>query len=629
MSEGEDKSKRPIGAISRKSGYATASQDFNWLDKNIPCQKACPAGTDIPGYLKAIYEGKYDEAYEMNLRDNVFPAILGRVCSRPCESECRHGWEGNGEPVSICFSKRSAADYREKQEPKLLKPIFPSSGKAVAVVGAGVAGLAAARELALWGHKVTIFEKHSRPGGMLNQGIPVFRLPRDVIDLEIDQIRRLGVEIKCGVAIGGETKLSKLQTTFDAVVLAAGTLRPNMPEVPGVHYPQIQHGLDFLLQINELGRTDIGKRIVVIGGGYTAMDCSRTAIRLGAQVRVFYRRSEDELLILPDELKQLREESGFMDFCCTPVQFFGEDSHLKGMKLVRTKAGKNTSRSRSLGVPIAGSGFDVETDHVILATGQFPETSWIEPSLKQKLVGSDQWLTSGSNPRTVEKNIFVAGDFATGASTLINAIGHAKNCALEVDTFLMGSKRLHAAVAIESAYTGTGRVPTMDLIPRQHPTITPVGNRTFTAEVERGFTKADSPHEAARCYLCSYKFEIDNTKCVLCDECLHVKPKANCIVEASSVYLDEASHSIKFDPIVPGLTNSLYDGRLWIDQNECIRCGACMDACPTGAISLQNVSKCMVTADTLRAQQTETSGTMEAVPSDQRKQGAAEQSAKM
>lgn len=629
MSEGGNNSKRPIGAISRKSGYATAPQDFDWLDKNIPCQKACPAGTDIPGYLKAIYDGKYEEAYEMNLRDNVFPAILGRVCSRPCESECRHGWEGNGEPVSICFSKRSAADYRDAQKPKVLEPIFPSSGKTVAVIGAGVAGLAAARELALWGHKVTVFEKHSRPGGMLNQGIPVFRLPRDVIDLEIDQIRRLGVEIKCGVAIGTDMKLSKLKTTFDAVILAAGTLRPNMPDVPGIHYPQIQHGLDFLLQINELGRTDIGKRVVVIGGGYTAMDCSRTAIRLGAQVRVFYRRSEDELLILPDELKQLREESGFMDFCCTPEQFFGEDSQLQGMKLVRTKATKNSSRVRTLGAPIAGSGFDVETDHVILATGQFPETSWIEPSLKQKLVGADQWLTSGSNPHTAEENIFAAGDFAIGASTLISAIGHAKKCAVEVDTFLMGTKRLHDAAVIENASAGTGRVPTMDLIPRQHPMITPVSDRTFTAEVERGFTKEDSPHEAARCYLCSYKFEIDNTKCVLCDECLHVKPKANCIVEASSVYFDESSNSVKFEPIVPGLTNSLYDGRLWIDQSQCIRCGACMDACPTGAISLQKVSKCTVTTATLQAQQAEAPNAMAQGAVGQRSKTAAAETLKI
>lgn len=592
----------PIRAISQKSGFANTPQDFDWLDKNIPCQKACPAGTDIPGYLAAIYDGKYDEAYEINLRDNVFPAILGRVCSRPCETECRHGWEGNGEAVSICFSKRSAADYGKKQRPVLLAPIFPTSGKKVAVIGAGVAGLAAARELALWGHTVTIFEKHPRPGGMLNQGIPVFRLPRDIIDLEIDQIRRLGVDIQCGVSIGTDMTLSDLKSRFDAVIMAAGTLRPNIPDVPGASLTHVQHGLDFLLQVNELGRTTVGKRVIIIGGGYTAMDCSRTAIRLGAQsVRVFYRRSEDELLILPDELKQLREESGFMDFCCAPVEFFGEDGHLLGMKLIRTKpTNKRNARAAWVGEPVVGSGFEVEADEVILATGQFPEMSWIDNSMKGKLVGEDQWLKSGSMVRTAESNVFAAGDFATGASTLINAIGHAKQCAVEVDAFLMGSRRLHDVASVEDAFS-TGRVPAMDLIPRHDPVITPVPERTFAMEVERGFTEADAPHEASRCYFCSYKFEIDDSKCVLCDECLLVKPKAKCIVEVASVHFDEAAHTMKFEPIVPGATNSLYNGRLWIDQSECIRCGACMDACPTGAISLQKVSKCTVTTEQLAA----------------------------
>lgn len=603
---------KPVKAVSRRSGFANTPQDHDWLDKNIPCQKACPAGTDIPGYLAAIYDGKYDDAYEMNLRDNVFPGVLGRVCARPCERECRHGWEGNGEPVAICFSKRSAADYGKKQRPVLLAPLFPPSGKTVAVVGSGVAGLAAARELARYGHSVTVFEKHTRPGGMLNQAIPVFRLPRDVIDLEIEQIRRLGVEIRCGVAIGSDITLSELKATHDAVVMAAGTLRPNIPEVPGVHLKHVQHGLDFLLEVNEFGRTFIGKRVIIIGGGYTAMDCSRTAIRLGAQsVQVLYRRSEKELLILPDELKQLREESGFMDFCCTPIEFTGHNGHLQGIKAVRTKPSNNRNiRAPWSGEALLGSEFDVEADEVILATGQFPKTDWIDGSLKSKLVAPDQWLKSGANCSTEERNVFVAGDFATGARTLIDAIGHAKNCAVAVDTFLQGDRRVHDVASVEDTSGTTGRAAGMELIPRHDPMITPVPERTFTEEVELGFTRSDSQHEASRCYFCNYKFEIDNAKCVLCDGCLMVKPKSNCIVETSSVYFDENSGTVKFELIVPGMTNSLYDGRLWIDQSQCIRCGACMDACPTGAISLQKVSKCMVTTTQLNAQGEETSETI-------------------
>jgi hypothetical protein len=169
-----------FNAVSRQRGAAVAPKDFHWLEQNIPCQTACPAATDIPAYLDAIYKGDPAAAYRINLRDNVFPAVLGRVCARPCEGECRHGWEGLGEPVAICFSKRSAADFGG-QQPLLLEKWFEPSGKTVAVVGAGVAGLAAARELALLGHAVTVYEKHRQPGGMLNQGIPVFRLPREII----------------------------------------------------------------------------------------------------------------------------------------------------------------------------------------------------------------------------------------------------------------------------------------------------------------------------------------------------------------------------------------------------------------------------------------------------------------
>ena len=270
-----------VGAEAAFPARSEAAQDFHWLRENIPCQAACPAGTDIPGYLEAVYHGRFREAYELNLRDNVFPAILGRVCSRPCESACRHGWEGNGEPVAICFSKRSAADFYH-QQPMLLPPLHSASGKRVAVIGAGVAGLTVARELARFGHDVTVFEKHRSPGGMLNQGIPAFRLPRDLIEFEIGQVLALGVELRCGVSIGAQVTLEQLIEQFDAVVMAAGTLRPNLLDLAGVDSAGIEHGLSFLLQVNELGRRTIGRRVAVVGGGYTAMDCARTALRLGA-----------------------------------------------------------------------------------------------------------------------------------------------------------------------------------------------------------------------------------------------------------------------------------------------------------------------------------------------------------
>lgn len=590
---------KEYNALSVEIGYSSAPKDLHWLSKNIPCQAACPAGTDIPGYLEAIYSGNASLAYEINLEANVFPAVLGRVCSRPCEPECRHGWEGNGEPVAICFSKRSAADFKDNNQQVQLKPWFESTGKKVAVIGAGVGGLAAARELARFGHQVTVFEKHERPGGMMNQGIPVFRLPRDIIEREIGQVEACGVQIKCNTEIGKDISVSDLLNEHDAVVLAAGTLRPNMLDLPGNDLEGIEHGLNFLLEVNEKGRSKVGEHVVVIGGGYTAMDCARTAIRLGTKgLKVFYRRREDDLLILPDELVQLREEGGWMEFNCNPIEFIGENGHIKRIRFVRTKAGEPDANGRRAAVPIPNAEFEVQTDHVIMATGQFPNATWIDAGMQQDLVAEDGWLRSDESPTTSKEKVFVAGDFALGASTLIDAIGHAKDCARKVDTFLMGSERLSDVAEVQNA-SSTGRTRELDFIPVQEMPKAPIGERikSFDMEVETGFAKDTAKTEASRCYLCHYKFEIDDAKCVLCDECLFVKPVDNCIVEVANLEWSPEGEIVGYQAITPGQTRPLYYSRLYIDQTQCIRCGACEKVCPTDAISIQKVSKRTVASD--------------------------------
>lgn len=590
------------GALSKKQGYAATPKDMHWLKGNIPCQAACPAGTDIPGYLEAIYQGRYDEAYSINLRDNVFPAVLGRVCGRPCEPACRHGWQGNGDPVAICFSKRSAADYRKSDTgPVVLPPVFDTTGKKVAVIGAGVAGLTTARELARNGHSVTVYEKHKTPGGMLNQGIPVFRLPRDLVYAEIEQVKACGVRIECGVSIGTDISMRTLVNENDAVVLAAGTLKPNVLDLPGKDLEGIDHGLDFLLQVNEEGRKHIGEKVVVIGGGYTAMDCARSAIRLGAlDLKVYYRRRENDLLILPDELRQLREESGWMEFSCNPVGFVGENGHVKAIRFVRTAPGLPDQNGRRIAIPIPNSEFEVQADHVILATGQFPDTDWIDTEMKTKMLAPDGWLANGEEHATQESKIFVAGDYALGATSLIDAIAHAKSCADSVDEFLMGIQRKMDAAFIEDAAT-TGRSRAMDEIPPHAMPTLPVAARSFTAEVETGFSQGDAESEASRCYFCHYKFEIDDNKCVLCDECLIAKPVENCIVEVSRLLYGDQGEILGYDKIQPGETKPLYYSGLYIDQTQCIRCGACERVCPTNAISIQKVSRRPVTVQQVAA----------------------------
>jgi NADPH-dependent glutamate synthase beta subunit-like oxidoreductase len=583
-------------ALSVATGESRAPRDLHWIEKNIPCQAACPAGTDIPGYLEANYHGRFAEAYAINLRDNVFPAVLGRVCSRPCEGACRHGWEGNGEPVAICFSKRSAADFSDRA-PVVLKPHRAASGKTVAVVGAGVAGLAVARDLALAGHRVTVFEKHAAPGGMLNQGIPAFRLPRAIIAREIEQVAATGVEIRCGVDIGGDLPLADLSERFDAVVMAAGTLRPNILDLPGKELRGMEHGLSFLLQVNEFARRDVGRRVIVIGGGYTAMDCARTALRLGAQVGVVYRRSREDMVVLPGEVEELIEEGGHLETNCSPVAFLGARGKVIGVRFMRTRQGGAGRDGRRVPVDVPDSDLDIGADTVILATGQFPQTAWIDPQLKRKLVAHDGWLSSGAAQKTAQSNIFTAGDFALGATTLIRAIGHARECARKVDAWLTGRALAPARAKVGPAFQskvagghGTGRTPQMNVIPIHPMPVLPVADRKLDTEVETGFARATAQEEASRCYLCHYKFEIIDEKCVLCDECLNVKPVEGCIVEIAALARDDEGCITGYTRITQGKTDSLYYNRLWIDQSQCIRCGRCESVCPVNAITIQKVS---------------------------------------
>ncbi len=598
----------PSCALSRLNGKTDHAKDFDWLDKNIPCQKACPAATDIPDYLAAIYEGRHEDAYLINLHDNVFPAVLGRVCARPCEAECRHGWDDLGDPVAICFSKRSSADFKQ-QNLVVLDKWFTPSGKNIAVVGSGVAGLAAARQLALLGHQVRVYEKHAIPGGMMNQGIPIFRLPREIIDREIEQITALGVEILCNTEIGKNLSLSSLIEQHSAVVLAAGTLRPNLLDLPGKNLEGISHGLDFLLEVNTTGSTTIGERVIVIGGGFTAMDCARTARRLGAatvhleedlstitapgsilrmpqgNVRVLYRRSVNEMLVTPGELEELEHEQIPMECMVSPVAFHGENGQVKSMQFVRTELGEPDSSGRRRPIAIAGSEFEIPVDTVLLATGQFPETDWIDDTIKADLLSEDGWLKSGADQITARDKIFAAGDFATGASSLIQAIGHAKQCVQAVDQFLTGQNRLKDYTQVKDVL-GSDRIREMDAVALQKMPTIPLAQRDLPTEVDLGFNQETSIDEAQRCYQCHFKYEIDTDKCVYCDWCVKAKPRPECILKIKALNFDEEGRIVGWD--IAETADEV--NMIWINQEDCIRCGACVAACPVNAISIQKVS---------------------------------------
>lgn len=585
-------------ALSEARGYARAPKDFHWIEQNIPCQAACPARTDIPGYLDAIARGDFAGAYAINLRDNVFPAVLGRVCTRPCEPACRHGWTGLGEPVAICFSKRSAADFLATSEPVVLPRLFPESGRSIAVVGAGAAGLAAARDLALWGHRVLVLERHAEAGGMMVQGIPEFRLPRAIVAREIEQIRRLGVEIRCGVEVGKEPTLASLAEGFDAVVLAAGTTRPVAPSIAGSGAVGVQHGLDFLLAANTGRRIDLGSRVVVIGGGFTAVDCARTAKRLGAAtVGMYYRRTAADMYITPGEVDEMAREGIAFEVQASPVAIVERGGRVSAVRFARTRPGLPGPDGRRSFEELAGSEFEVPADTVLLGTGQVSDTAWIEGALPGVEIADGRPVVEGF--RTRHPKVFAAGDFAAGARSLIDAIADGRNCARAIDRLLTGEDRLADVVRIEDAEE-TGRTREMDALPRQPmPSLAP-GARGLREEVETGFDEEAAKTEAKRCYLCHFKYEIDNELCIYCDRCLKVKPVENCIVKVRSLIHDGSGRITGYHRSAGARDYNL----LYIDQSQCVRCGACKDVCPVECIDLQRVSRETVCASKLAGKAT-------------------------
>lgn len=583
-----DKGQPDHAALSRQHGYANQPKDIDWLKKNIPCQAACPAKTRVPNYLKEIHAGNYDKAYLLNLVDNIFPSVLGRVCSRPCEPACRHGREGLGQSVAICLSKRAASDFGS-QQPIALTPLFDPSGKEVAIIGAGPAGLTTARELALFGHKVTIFEKCPEPGGFMNQGIPEFRLPRAALHKEIEQIKKLGVEIRCNQPIGANHSIQSMLNNHDAVVIAAGTTKLNQIENLDHKMESIQDGLIFLQKFNmsELS-TPLGHHVAVIGGGFTALDCARAAVRLGSTPTVYYQGTRKQMSISNDELKALKDEGIKLKTLIKPISY--QKINLNGatkIHIIFSFYEEPNANQSYCHKEVLERETEVIVDTVIAANGERRDTTWMDSDLKQYLPNECTDSNSETTNQTTHPSLFLAGDYSIGASSLIDAIGHAKNCARKLDEYLMDKIRLMEVAHIASVYE-TGRTPSMNVIERQSVRETPVEGRTRRKEVELGYSSPEANVESTRCYLCHYKFEIDNDACIYCDKCLDVKPHEDCIVPIDALNADQ-------NGLISGYTRAENPTRgryklLYIDQNECTRCGRCEKVCPVDCISIQKVT---------------------------------------
>ena len=570
--------------------YSDDPRDFGWVRENVPCQTACPAGTDIPAYIWAIMEGRHGLSYEINREANVLPGVLGRICSRPCEDQCRHGWPGNGDPVSICHLKRSAADLKDRGH-RLNESLYGPSGKTVAIVGSGPAGVAAAHDLSLMGHDVTLFEREEEPGGMLTYGIPEFRLPRDVLREEIHNALRLGVDLRTGVSIGngpGEIPLAKLRGDFDAVLLATGCmaatelpLREKQSEDPVKDIENVEYGFDFLLEMHRGEPKTVGRRVAVVGAGFTALDCARVARRLGAEeVTIHLRTTEEYIPVTKDEIQEAKSEDVALLGLRTPVALHGDgDGVLKSVEFVQNRLGGWRANGRRKAIPIEASEFEIDCDTLLVAIGQRTAHDFLDTDLTQ-----DRW----NNPRidefgmTSQEGVFAAGDYVKGASTVIEAVGQGREVAKGIDTWLMGKPRYKQSVRIEQV-TEPLRQRAYDFIPRTHMPTEDIEARSndLHREVEKGYDSDLTVEEAKRCYLCNLDYKIDIDNCIYCRACIEVAPK-NCIkmVEGIVIKPDGTYGELQ----ETGEWNHV--GAIWIDNNECIRCGACYTVCPTNCISI-------------------------------------------
>lgn len=547
----------------RDTQVSTDVLDRKWIDVNIPCQAACPIMTDIPGYIQAIMIGDYQTAYYINRLDNVLPGVLGRVCSRPCEPACRHGRDGLGDPVAICFLKRSAADFGKAP----LKPEIQPKNKRVCIIGAGPAGLTAANDLALKGYETTILEQANEAGGMLQYGIPQFRLPYDVVAADVKSITDLGVIIKTRARIDSSAAIEKLKKEYDAVLLAGGCQIPKTVDIPGIDSLGVYWGVDFMIAANmEDQETTVNSmdEVVVVGGGFTAVDCARMAYRLGAKhITLAYRRTRDDMYIGNHEIEALQAEGIRLMSLVSPVGVENQEGRVTGVSFSHNRIAKSGGAVEA----IAGSEFVLDADTVVFAVGQKAEEH-----------------IAGDIKKADADNFFEAGDFRNGASTVIEAAADGRKAAREIHRFLSGADGYRDIVNIEEVKT-TGRERDYDFIPRQLMAETPLHERRLkNKEVELGFSKERSLIEARRCYLCFYNFQIDIDRCIYCLACIDAMP-VDCIKMTKDIRVDD-------DGDLHYIETRRWDEveAIAIDNDKCIRCGNCVRACPVDCISISKFS---------------------------------------
>jgi NADPH-dependent glutamate synthase beta subunit-like oxidoreductase/ferredoxin len=577
-------------AIDPNQEFLVQPVDASWLQCNIECQEACPVGTNCRGYLNLSAEGRFEEGYILAREPNPVAAMCSYVCSAPCERACRRG--DIDRPLAIRAMKRFLVEWHQAAGiPDEIPQITPRDTK-VAIVGAGPSGIAVARELAVAGHQVTVFDELPYGGGTMLIGVPAFRLPREAIEMDLRLVERLGVRFRYGVRIGRDITFEQLTEQYDAVAICAGAMDPVPLDVPGGDLEGIQYGVEYMKKANLGEPLTVGQDVVVIGGGYTAMDCSRTSLRYGAaNVTIAYRRTRSELVVDEEELGETEREGVHMEFLVSPVEILGdENGHIRAVKFVRNRLGEPDATGRRAPLPIEGSEFEVKADTVIPAVSQAADNTFLPVESKFEVNRGRVRVDPGTYATNV-RGVFACGDFVTGPTTLIEAAGHGKKCAFAIDRYLSGRTEVDVDANVRIVSSWRHDMPDYyDVLPRVHVPMAPVAARmpssdphvNFTTPVERGYSTAQAVTEGTRCLMCNYNIWFDPFRCVLCGACADVCPEG--VIHMIDI------NQMKSEGALPELVDAYgwSDGAAMVlDEERCIRCALCVKRCPYDAITME------------------------------------------
>ncbi len=572
----------------------TNVSDPNYFHKVVDCQWACPAHTPVPEYIRLIAEGKYSNAYMINWQSNVFPGVLGRTCDRPCEPACRRG-RVEEDPVAICRLKRVAADNKDDVKGRMPKPASTRNGKRIALIGAGPASLTVARDLLPLGYHVTIYDADANAGGMMRTQIPKFRLPEHVLDEECNYILDLQPETKFGQRI--DSLKSVLAEDYDAVFVGCGAPRGRDLELPGRMdaAANIHIGIDWLSSVSFGHTTSIGKRVIVLGGGNTAMDCCRTSRRLGGEkVAVVVRSGFDEMKASPWEKEDAIHEDIPIHNFMVPKEFQHAGGKLTGVVFEKVKAERDAKGRRNL-VPTGEPDVLMECDDVLVAVGQENAFPWIERDLGLDFDTWDMPVVDAVTYQSTNPKVFFGGDAAFGPKNIIWAVAHGHEAAVSIDLFCNGEDvkvRPSPLVNLVSQKMGIHEWAydndvSMDLrfkVPHAPKEKT---LRDVNMEVELGFTRDLGFKEAQRCLNCDVETVFAESLCIECDACVDI-----CPVDCITFTLNDPEPVLRHELTAPALnlTQELYisdvlkTGRIMAkDEDVCLHCGLCAERCPTGA----------------------------------------------